>query len=730
MREKLTFKIADNRIAELFGIQNFASKEIAILELVKNAYDAGASNLEIVIEEDSIVVVDNGIGMTKDIIRTKWMDVGVSEKDYFFTSINNEKRVYSGSKGIGRFALARLGKEIELVSKSKNNESLCWITDWNINILDDYDYEKVGTRITIKKLNDNWSEKDAKKLVRYISLYKFYDSFKVFVHYKTESFQCDNLFNVLQDNKHSLSKISFSYSSSIHSLSVEIENNEFDDKAQNMLDEYISNSNNSGRIIPRSIELYKAEFDVIEEIPQSEFLFSADDLTNIGDFSGILYYNNKYSKEHAFDFYYKWPRLTEDFPDGLSGLFLVRNAFCISGYSGETDWFGLGKRARKSPASASHKTGRWRIRENQIAGLISIDKRINKSIIELQNRQGIENNISFILFKEIIGIAIDCFEKYRQSIVRIIDTKNLKDVELDSHFVKDVDNFIKNPHSIEKMSRSQIADLAKSVKIVVDSSNDEKKKYIRKQADVDYASRLLHSLSTLGLKSASIAHEFHTDRNNLSSFYQSMVNSLVKYNLWEMLSDEEHTKQKAYNIPALLNDAQRINNSILNYIDSMLNTVNKQKFIVSDFNLYFALKDICDEWSSEFSWVNFDLNIDHNELFFGSKDIFETIFGNLILNSIQQNDKNKTLSITIKCSKNADVLNIEYADDGIGLDNRFLKNPYQILEPHVSSREYGHGLGMWIVYNLVNNYKGEITDIDGINGFRFVFYLKEKKNEN
>ena len=72
------------------------------------------------------------------------------------------------------------------------------------------------------------------------------------------------------------------------------------------------------------------------------------------------------------------------------GIILYRNAFGISSYEGKKDWLGLGKRSRKSPAAASHPTGSWRVRENQLAGKVEIDKRENIVLQDLSNRQGID----------------------------------------------------------------------------------------------------------------------------------------------------------------------------------------------------------------------------------------------------------------------------------------------------------------------------------------------------
>ena len=63
--ERLKYIVEDSTIAELLGVQNFTNKESAILELVKNAYDAQANNVSITFSDRSIVIIDDGIGMSK-----------------------------------------------------------------------------------------------------------------------------------------------------------------------------------------------------------------------------------------------------------------------------------------------------------------------------------------------------------------------------------------------------------------------------------------------------------------------------------------------------------------------------------------------------------------------------------------------------------------------------------------------------------------------------------------
>jgi len=95
-------------------------------------------------------------------------------------------------------------------------------------------------------------------------------------------------------------------------------------------------------------------------------------------------------------------------------------AFSLSSYDGNKDWLNLNARARKSPAAATHETGAWRVRENQIAGFVCIDKEENPLLQDLSNRQGLDENIYYHLLVEVVSLGLKEFERYRQSIIRAI----------------------------------------------------------------------------------------------------------------------------------------------------------------------------------------------------------------------------------------------------------------------------------------------------------------------
>ena len=64
--EKLEYIIEDSTIAEVLGVQNFSNEESAVLELVKNAYDAQSPNIIIIISKKQIIIEDNGVGMNRE----------------------------------------------------------------------------------------------------------------------------------------------------------------------------------------------------------------------------------------------------------------------------------------------------------------------------------------------------------------------------------------------------------------------------------------------------------------------------------------------------------------------------------------------------------------------------------------------------------------------------------------------------------------------------------------
>ena len=117
--EKMKFNISA-RTTILIGREGVSRADGAIIELIKNTYDADADFCYIAfdIPSDKMYILDNGIGMTKNIVECFWMLIGTDNKRIRFMSERN--RVKSGEKGIGRFALDRLGSKCTMYTKHIN----------------------------------------------------------------------------------------------------------------------------------------------------------------------------------------------------------------------------------------------------------------------------------------------------------------------------------------------------------------------------------------------------------------------------------------------------------------------------------------------------------------------------------------------------------------------------------------------------------------------------------
>lgn len=171
------------RLLKLLGEQLIRDPNIALFELVKNAYDADASMAEVQLRNPSdtdagtITVLDDGSGMTIDTVVDVWLQPGT---DYREQQRDNQKRTPRfnrlplGEKGIGRFAVHKLGEVVDLVTRAKDSPEVHVHVDWSAiddaNFLSEFRVSvtevgapevfvgrSTGTRITVSKLNQSWT---------------------------------------------------------------------------------------------------------------------------------------------------------------------------------------------------------------------------------------------------------------------------------------------------------------------------------------------------------------------------------------------------------------------------------------------------------------------------------------------------------------------------------------------------------------------------------------------
>ena len=184
----------DSELLRELGERLVGRQYIALAELVKNSFDADATRVEIRILDDSIVVSDNGHGMTEDDFANRWMRVGSTHKVDEMTS-PFLKRKLTGSKGVGRLAVQFLANELEVVSMPRGERvpemsmprELMATVDWDKAVqagdltqaTAEFDLRKPrrpafplkgahGTKVTLKRLKHEWSPEEFGSLAREI----------------------------------------------------------------------------------------------------------------------------------------------------------------------------------------------------------------------------------------------------------------------------------------------------------------------------------------------------------------------------------------------------------------------------------------------------------------------------------------------------------------------------------------------------------------------------------
>jgi len=117
---------AEGRLIQELGLRLVASPEVALVELIKNAYDADSPSCKVELrdKERTLVVSDRGHGMAFADFRDKWMRIATSSKLAEELSPQYLRRL-TGSKGIGRFAVRYLGDRLKLESVALDSERGC-----------------------------------------------------------------------------------------------------------------------------------------------------------------------------------------------------------------------------------------------------------------------------------------------------------------------------------------------------------------------------------------------------------------------------------------------------------------------------------------------------------------------------------------------------------------------------------------------------------------------------
>jgi hypothetical protein len=534
---KISFKVS-SRTARLIGRENIATSKGAIIELVKNGYDADSDisivyfdneysvikpeiNLDyysiliqkgidvsilnniydsksekFIIKEDlddqhkklfrkalnklnSLYIIDSGEGMTQNVIRDYWMTIGTDHKaiDVFTKS----GKVKSGAKGIGRFALDKLGSKCEMITvynpenhkpdtnengKKSNFSGYNWKVNWEdfegdfktidtvkadlsgINsetIRDEINTEipqldldelntkvdfEFGTILKITDLRDNWEDYYVEQV---------YSDLEVLVPPKESGEFQIFLFSTLSPEKYGEVVGSvcddFDYkliasADDKQMVTIRILRDEYD---LDLIDPEFFKRKEMLNAPYTKVDFEKGYWE--KKVTFSQLLpgFSEKDeekvFNNIGVFNFTFYYMKKgYSSADIQRFYYNsfMTNNRRAWLDKFAGVKLFRDNFRVRPY-GEVrntsfDWLDLGLRKSQNQAGIAKEEGGWRVEPENVSGAIKISRLTNVDFEDKSSREGLQENKTFQIFKKVLASIILILEEDRAYIARAMDS--------------------------------------------------------------------------------------------------------------------------------------------------------------------------------------------------------------------------------------------------------------------------------------------------------------------
>jgi signal transduction histidine kinase len=410
MSDTLYFK-TNTLLKNLVGKDLINDDNIAIVELVKNSYDAASDKVIVRFVNFStnspkgngkIIIIDEGCGMSLSDIEDKWLNIAFSEKKL----AEPENGAYlAGNKGIGRFSCDRLGEQLDLLTRTQGGELIHLQIKWtdfeiegdkdlliqniplNIRVIDDIQAAKLagipqfpnhGTALVISKLRSSWDRDGLRDLKT--SLEKFLNPNQLFLRDKfTINLSVPDL---------ERSDKGKSYAERING---NVQNQIFDKLKFNSTSIEAKISVDS-KIV--TVDLYHEGEKVfnLEERNDSYQLLAG---THI-----VIYYLNPYKKA-----YFK--RQTGVRSVDFGSIFLFLNGFRIAPYGDRgDDWLGLD--VRKAQGTARYLGSR------DIVGRIEITGS-EEQFKPISSREGLKKTPSFNQLRE--GFFLDILRKLEKFVV-------------------------------------------------------------------------------------------------------------------------------------------------------------------------------------------------------------------------------------------------------------------------------------------------------------------------
>lgn len=720
MQEKIIDNIGftvDAGLIQRLGQELVGRAETAVSELVKNAYDADATAVDVEFVDShevggTLIISDNGVGMTLQQLQDGFMRISSSDKVHNPLSLRFH-RTRAGRKGIGRFATQRLGETLSIITQTRDSDYAIEMNiDWREYEIDKditsikfpvhyIEKQRVeGTTLKISFLKEKWSDASIRRVYRYVM----------------DLFQPDYLSKRSKEDHLAIQNES-TFKVGFYRL--------YDGVRSVVVDEQVS-------VFDKSLAVFEGRVINHKGIVYINSIgLGLEDSIEMGDFSAL---NDVHFKIHYFiynrpQYYGSGVSLMElnkiqELSKTVSGVRLYRNGFRVLPYGEPTnDWTNIDRRW----SSESGKVNVPMSNKN-LFGFVEIIDSLGNVFEETASREGLIENEAFAQLSEFLNKSLVAARNRIAEKITLF--KNHKD---------------NNEFAQESSARQSEEDMFERLKFILNASHKSSTQSNSSDSETETENRqkeglllidklknlleeagMLRVLAGLGLTIGEFTHE-------IKQFQPSVYGHICK--LLENLSDVNNLAE----VNGLNSDFDGIFSYTRYFSTTISQNTSREKQPVDVLSVLDTFKttvcnDLCQN-KIDFEIDPYNYNVETIPM---HKSEWTSIIYNLYTNArkaIKRANVKGRILVEVGII-DADVV-IRFNDNGDGIPeenktrifNAFFSTsvPASFDAPN-DEQLVGTGLGLKIVKDIVDSYKGDICVIDPKDEYSTCIQIRIPKN--
>ena len=726
-KEKLVFR-PRARLMKILGEQLISSEVIALVELVKNSYDADATEVTIKLidiqdsRKGKIIIEDNGRGITYEKIKNVWLEPATPDKK------KEEKERYSkcfnrkllGEKGIGRFAVHKLGEKVKLITRATVN---CFNTLENYETVVDIDWKEFSedkyldqVKVEVKTRFPEYFLNGSGVYIEITDISPWKVSTVVNTVRKLKALESPEIIRKIRGAK--------SKNTSLFRIKIETNISEIQEKIDGVrsIDELLDSAfyklhgtvSEEGileftyifrrpdypelsRTVKSKIDLKEFMLEFIEELKrlyESKKKSEGKKEVIRGNFFKDIFPGKFFVDFFVWDLdssALKVAGLQTEYRNVIkpnAGVRVYRDGFRVWPYGEEDDdWLGLDLKRLNAPKERL-------ISRNQIVGFINISSERNPRLVDQSNREGLIKNTQYEVFYELVKACIKHMSNLRKQDKLRMDN-------------------IKEKKSYEDEVTQKISNLRNHLK-----RNNHYEFYKKDVEEVEkaYEERVTDILDRY-MQAAAIGISYTLPVHELNIRFKS-INSVIK---------EIERRPQLLNM--YIRELEKLFGETQDIVKAIGNLMKRKKR--KETSLLKVIKNVIRIKERELNKYDIKVSIEGNRE--QKAYILENLIGTALLNIVdnaiywirvkrmQLREKGiyhkGKIEVILGEEDNKPCIIIR--DNGTGI-----KDPVEMLiEPYYSRKSDGYGLGLYIVDNIMKRHNGRLEAYNWKEGavFKLVF---------